>query len=76
MKDFIESFRKSPLFLKSGGKDLINNLKAEKTILYLANKRRLNDYFTAFLVDYLRNKLLGNCNKFTFETVMSHPSKT
>jgi len=75
MKDFIESFRKSPLFLKSGGKDLINNLKAEKTILYLANKTEVNDYFTAFLADYLRNKLLGNCNKFTFETVMSHPSK-
>lgn len=41
----------------------------------LPSEYMVNDYFTSFLADYVRNKLLGNCNKFTFETVMSHPSK-
>ena len=75
IKDFIYSFRSSSLFLKAGGEELVANLKADKTILYLANKSEVNDYFTSFLADYLRNKLLCNSNKFTFETVMSHPSK-
>lgn len=63
------------MFLKAGGEELVASLKADKTILYLANKSEVNDYFTSFLADYLRNKLLCNSNKLTFETVMSHPSK-
>jgi predicted ABC-type ATPase len=35
----------------------------------------IDDYFVSFLADYIRNFLLGSCDKFTFETVMSHPSK-
>lgn len=75
IKDFLYSFQSSSLFLKAGGEELVANLKADKTILYLASESEVNDYFTSFLADYLRNKLLYNSNKFTFETVMSHPSK-
>lgn len=75
IKDFLYSFRSSSLFVKAGGEELVANLKADKTILYLASESEVNDYFTSFLADYLRNKLLYNSNKFTFETVMSHPSK-
>ena len=35
----------------------------------------MNDYFTSFLASYVREQLLKNCDKFSFETVMSHPSK-
>ena len=32
--------------------------------------------FSSFMADYIRNQLLKeNCEKFSFETVMSHPSK-
>ena len=36
---------------------------------------KLDDYFVAFLADFIRNSLLEETNRFTFETVMSHPSK-
>ena len=35
----------------------------------------VNSYFAAVAVDFLRTKLLERQDSFTFETVMSHPSK-
>lgn len=32
-------------------------------------------YFVSFLADFVRNSLLGMADRFSFETVMSHPSK-
>lgn len=34
-----------------------------------------NDIFSTFLADYIRLKLIKSCDKFSFETVMSHESK-
>lgn len=34
-----------------------------------------NDKFSTFLADYLRLNLIKSCDKFSFETVMSHESK-
>ena len=39
------------------------------------NDKSINDSLSTFLADFIRKQLLGNCNKFTIETVMSHPSK-
>lgn len=36
---------------------------------------KLDDYFVAFLADFIRNSLLDQTDRFSFETVMSHPSK-
>ncbi len=36
---------------------------------------RIEDYFVSFLADFIRNSLLGTVDRFSFETVMSHPSK-
>lgn len=36
---------------------------------------KLNDYFVAFLADFIRKSLLSQTERFSFETVMSHPSK-
>ena len=36
---------------------------------------KLDDYFVAFLADFIRQCLLGRRIRFSFETVMSNPSK-
>lgn len=36
---------------------------------------KLDDYFIAFLADFIRNSLIEQTDRFSFETVMSHPSK-
>lgn len=41
----------------------------------VTNQEMVEDYFAAFLADYVRNSLLGTVDVFSFETVMSHPSK-
>ena len=35
----------------------------------------VSDYFIAFLSDFIRRQLLEQSERFSFETVMSHPSK-
>ena len=35
----------------------------------------IDGYFVSFLADLIRNTLLGKIDRFSFETVMSHPSK-
>lgn len=54
--------------------ELANCLSVESEKLS-CNNTKLFDFLSTFTADYLRNKLLENCPKFTFETVMSHPSK-
>lgn len=39
------------------------------------DKAQIEDYFVSFLADFIRNSLLGGVDRFSFETVMSHPSK-
>lgn len=70
---FWQEFSSSALFEKAGGKEVMNGCSSEGYIMYFT--KEVNDYFTSFLSSYLRDNLLDNCNKFTFETVMSHPSK-
>ncbi len=45
-----------------------NRLVIDKSII-------IDDYFVSFMASYLWERLLENSNKFTVETVMSHPSK-
>jgi predicted ABC-type ATPase len=67
-------FANSP-FLQAEG------LADEVAKLGFANRRvdfgavKVNSYFASVGVDFLRQKLLGQKISFTFETVMSHPSK-
>lgn len=73
--DFKETFVMSLLFIKAEGESLIDSISEKSNCLIVPDNVQVNDYFTSFLSDYLRNKLLYNSDKFTFETVMSHPSK-
>lgn len=73
--DFLYTYQSSSLFKLSDGETISKFISFDKDGFTLPGDFSVNDYFTSFLADYVRKKLLGNCNKFTFETVMSHPSK-
>jgi len=55
--------------------ELIESLTESNNRLYIEGKATIDNIFPSFIADYIRNLLLSNCDKFTFETVMSHPSK-
>ncbi|HEY3370677.1 MAG TPA: zeta toxin family protein [Prolixibacteraceae bacterium] len=74
-EDLKADFENSPLFIQSDGYSLLPRLQFKDNRLLILNQVTVNDYFTSFLSSYLRTQLLTACNKFTFETVMSHPSK-
>lgn len=74
-KHFKNAFEKSSLFIQSDGETILTGLQFKKNQLHLSNQVNVNDYFTSFLSSYLRTQLLTAGIKFTFETVMSHPSK-
>ena len=68
-------FRSSSLYPISNGNELSKHLHSLNNQLSVSDHYPINDYFTAFLSEYLRIQLLNSCNKFTIETVMSHVSK-
>jgi len=68
-------FQDSSLYKLADGDNLLSCLSVTDNQLFISNQVSVNDYFTSFLSGYLRNQLLSSCNKFTFETVMSHYSK-
>lgn len=55
-------------------KKIIAAVSVQKNILFL-NKPLINSYTASLLADFLRTNLFANNRNFTFETVMSHPSK-
>lgn len=42
----------------------------------IASREAVNGYAAAAIVDFVRERLMESGNSFSFETVMSHPSKT
>lgn len=72
-EDFFCNFKNSSLYNLSGGDDFVGTIKVDRNRLIFNSD--VNDYFVSFLAEYIRNLLLTCCNKFTFETVMSHRSK-
>jgi predicted ABC-type ATPase len=70
LKDY---YSKSSFYEKSGMS--AKGLNKVDNSLSFSENIVIDDYFVSFLADYIRNFLLGFCDKFTFETVMSHPSK-
>jgi predicted ABC-type ATPase len=55
--------------------DLTAGLIVERNCLFIDAVVAQDQKFSLFLADYIRLLLVTTCNKFTFETVMSHPSK-
>ena len=55
-------------------KKITTSVSVQKNILVL-NKALINSYTASLLADFLRLNMFANNQSFTFETVMSHPSK-
>ncbi len=55
-------------------KKIISGALIQKNILFI-NPLLVNSYTASLLADFFRMQLLKNKSSFTFETVMSHPSK-
>lgn len=55
--------------------DNTENWRFEDNGLTFLDINSVSDYFIAFLADFIRQQLLDQCDRFSFETVMSHPSK-
>ena len=53
----------------------LSQLRFENDVLKIADSYELEDYFVSFIASYLWDRLLEVSDKFTVETVMSHPSK-
>lgn len=53
----------------------ISQLRFENDIIKIVDSYELEDYFVSFIASYLWDRLLEVSDKFTVETVMSHPSK-
>lgn len=73
--DLKDELNRSSFFVNENQKsELSEILSIQDNKLYCLNKEHL-DLIATFVADFIRNKLLGNCKKISFETVMSHPSK-
>jgi len=55
--------------------DNIVSLQVRNNFLLNESKMAINSYSAALIVEFLRTRLLEEKENFTFETVMSHPSK-
>lgn len=76
IEDLIESLKKSSFYTLEEGQSLIRLLTIQNTnCLNIINEVE-TEKFSSFLADYIRFQLLkDNCERISFETVMSHPSK-
>lgn len=52
-----------------------SQLLFENNCLVITDSYEIEDYFVSFIASYIWDELLEVSNKFTVETVMSHPSK-
>jgi predicted ABC-type ATPase len=69
------SLLSSSFYSSNESEDLTGGLIVEKNCLFIDAVVAQDQKFSLFLADYIRLLLVTTCNKFTFETVMSHPSK-
>lgn len=72
--EVMQFFEASSLLASVGFGSAVNRLTFDKGRLTFSGVE-VNSYFASVAVDFLRQKLLTAKISFTFETVMSHPSK-
>lgn len=73
---FINTLRKSTWSERMKDVEhMISQLYFEGNCVRISDKYELEDYFVTFIASYIWDELLESSNKFTVETVMSHPSK-
>ena len=75
-KRFIGEFRNSSLALKIRNiENTLSNIEFDENRIKLKEDYKIEDYFISYITSYIWSELLKVSNKFTIETVMSHPSK-
>ncbi len=72
--ELVEELKISTFFNDLTYNQISKNVYIQNNKLYCTNSLNY-DIIATFSADLIRKKLLCNCPKFTFETVMSHPSK-
>lgn len=70
----LEFFQKSPLLLEHGYSNRLKSFGASGSCL-MFEPAAFDSYFASVFVDFARRQLIAARATFTFETVMSHPSK-
>lgn len=73
-KEFSSFIDNHTLFKKANDDGFIIDLKLENGIILNPNIKT-HSYEASILADFIRNELINNGKKLTFETVMSHSSK-
>lgn len=75
-ESFIENLRSSSLVSKIGDVDtILSCVSFDGNQIILKDGCKIEDYFVSYITSYIWKELLRTSNKFTVETVMSHPSK-
>lgn len=73
---FLEEFRNSSLMSKIDDVEFtLSCVNFSGNQIILKDSYEVEDYFVSFITSYIWKELLKTSNKFTIETVMSHPSK-
>lgn len=73
---FINTLRKSSWSERMNDVEhTISQLYFEGNCIKISDSYEQEDYFVTFMASYIWDELLESSNKFTVETVMSHPSK-
>ena len=73
--DFYNQLEKSTFCEMLNLSEVKEYLKIEENVFTWNGKNENLSYISAFISDYLRNKLLDSDSSFSCETVFSHPSK-
>ncbi len=66
--------KKSTIGSDSFKKKILKGISIQNNVLVISSGL-INSYAASLVADFLRTQLLKNSTSFTFETVMSHPSK-
>lgn len=72
--EVVDFFRASALLLDHGYGEAIEAFRGGGSRLVF-DAAKFDSYFASVFVDFVRQKLIAAGESFTFETVMSHPSK-
>ena len=74
VEEIFHLFERSELLRQRGFDEILRTLRFEDRKLYISADA-MDSYVASVLVGFMRGKLLEARQTFTFETVMSHPSK-
>lgn len=75
-KEFLESLQSSSYSTIIKDVDTtLSHVSFQHSTIIIDKNYEVEDYFVSFIAAYIREKLLEGSYRFTFETVMSHPSK-